>query len=143
MTPEQYDAWYHTARGRWIGETEFRLISDLLEPEPGSRILDVGCGTGYFTRRFANEVYEVTGLDPDPAMLVYARAHRTGMEDYILGDGCRLPFSDGPSGGTFARSVEAVTPHWVSFGGFVAAAARSGRSFTSAGKRRGRPHRIA
>jgi ubiquinone/menaquinone biosynthesis C-methylase UbiE len=95
MTPEQYDAWYYTARGRWIGETEFRLISALLEPEPGARILDVGCGTGYFTRSFANEGYEVTGMDPDPAMLAYARAHRAGNEAYILGDGRRLPFSDG------------------------------------------------
>jgi ubiquinone/menaquinone biosynthesis C-methylase UbiE len=217
MTPEQYDVWYYTARGRWIGETEFRLVSALLEPEPGARILDVGCGSGYFTRRFAGEGYEVTGLDPDPAMLAYARDHRAGTEDYILGNGRRLPFSDGefdycisitalcfipeerlalgemarvsrrglalgllnrrsllylqkgrhggrgayhgarwhtpaqarallemlpmtdrrvrtairlPSGGTFARSVEAMTPHWVPFGGFIAAAAR--------GKLRGR-----
>jgi SAM-dependent methyltransferase len=95
MTPDQYEGWYHTARGRWIGETEFRLISALLEPEPGARILDVGCGTGYFTRRFAAQGYEATGLDPDPAMLGYARAHRAGTEEYILGDGRRLPFSDG------------------------------------------------
>jgi SAM-dependent methyltransferase len=211
MTPDQYDAWYYTARGRWIGETEFRLISELLEPEPGARILDVGCGTGYFTRRFAGEGYGVTGLDPDPEVIAYARARRAGTEDYILGDGRRLPFSDGefdycisitalcfipeerlalgemarvggrglalgllnrwsllyrqkgrhggrgayrgarwhtpaqaralletlpmttrrvrtaihlPSGGTFARGVEAVTPHWVPFGSFIAAAAR-------------------
>jgi SAM-dependent methyltransferase len=95
MTPEQYDAWYRAPRGRWIGETEFRLIMGLLEPEPGSRILDVGCGTGYFTRRFAGEGYDVTGLDRDPAMLAYARAHRAGTDEYVLGDGRRLPFSDG------------------------------------------------
>jgi SAM-dependent methyltransferase len=95
MSPEQYDAWYYTERGRWIGETEFRLILRLLEPEPGARILDVGCGTGYFTRRFVTEGYAATGLDPDSAMLAYARAHRGGSEDYLLSDGRRLPFSDG------------------------------------------------
>lgn len=95
MTPDQYDAWYYTTRGRWIGEIEFRLVSKLLEAERGTRILDVGCGTGYFTRRFAAEGYQVTGLDPDPATLDYARAHRGGSEDYLLGDGRRLPFSDG------------------------------------------------
>jgi SAM-dependent methyltransferase len=95
MTPDQYDNWYHTARGRWIGETEFRLIMGLLEPEPGARILDVGCGTGYFTRRFAREGHDVAGLDPDPAMLAFARAHRADTEEYVLGDGRRLPFSDG------------------------------------------------
>jgi SAM-dependent methyltransferase len=95
MTPDQYDAWYTTDRGRWIGEVELRLILRLLAPEPGARILDVGCGTGYFTRRLAAEGYEVTGADPDPAMLAYARAHRGGREDYVLADGRSLPFSDG------------------------------------------------
>jgi len=95
VTPDQYDSWYYTARGRWIGETEFRLIMGLLGPEPGARILDVGCGTGYFTRRLDSKGYEVTGLDPDPAMLAYARAHRAGTEEYVLGDGRRLPFADG------------------------------------------------
>lgn len=95
MTPEQYDAWYGTLRGRWIGETEFRLVLAVLAPEPGSRILDVGCGTGYFTRRFVAEGYEVTGVDLDPRMLAFARAHRAGSEDYLRGDARRLPFADG------------------------------------------------
>lgn len=29
MTPEQYDAWYRTARGAWIGEIEYRLLRTL------------------------------------------------------------------------------------------------------------------
>jgi ubiquinone/menaquinone biosynthesis C-methylase UbiE len=95
VEPADYDAWYGTPRGAWIGETEFRSIVSLLGPEPGARILDVGCGTGYFTRRFAREGHDVTGLDPDPSMLAFARAHRAGTEEYVLGDGRRLPFSDG------------------------------------------------
>jgi SAM-dependent methyltransferase len=95
VEPADYDAWYGTPRGAWIGETEFRSIVSLLGPEPGARILDVGCGTGYFTRRFARVGHDVTGLDPDPSMLAFARAHRAGTEEYVLGDGRRLPFSDG------------------------------------------------
>jgi ubiquinone/menaquinone biosynthesis C-methylase UbiE len=94
VDPAAYDAWYGTPRGAWIGETEVRLILGLLEPEPGARILDVGCGTGYFTRRLAREGHRVTGLDPDPAMLAFARAHRAGTEEYVFGDGRRLPFAD-------------------------------------------------
>ena len=211
MDPAAYDAWYGTPRGAWIGETEFRLIMGLLEPEPGARILDVGCGTGYFTRRLVREGHDVTGLDPDPAMLAFARAHRAGAEEYVLGDGRRLPFSEGefdycisitalcfvpeerlalgemarvsrrglalgllnrrsllylqkgrhgglgayhgarwhspaqaralleslpmatrgvrtaillPSGSALARRVEAATPDWLPFGGFIAAVAR-------------------
>lgn len=28
MNPAEYDAWYDTPRGRWIGETELQLLLD-------------------------------------------------------------------------------------------------------------------
>lgn len=34
MDAETYDAWYRTPRGRWIGETEFRLLARLLQRQP-------------------------------------------------------------------------------------------------------------
>ncbi|MDP2433927.1 MAG: class I SAM-dependent methyltransferase [Pseudomonadota bacterium] len=77
MTPAEYDAWYDTPRGRWIGETEFRLLQRRLALQPGETLLDVGCGTGWFTRKFAaGNGWNVTGLDNDPARLAYARALR-------------------------------------------------------------------
>jgi len=94
LTPEQYDAWYRTARGGWIGEIEYRLLSTLLTLAPGETLLDVGCGTGYFTRRFALDGSAVTGLDSDCAMLRFARTHSAKGERYLLGDARRLPFAD-------------------------------------------------
>ncbi len=94
MTPADYDAWYDTPRGRWIGETEFRLLHRLLAPQPGETILDVGCGTGWFTRRFAqSNGWNVTGLDRDAERLAYART-RGRNERYQEGDACALPFAD-------------------------------------------------
>jgi 2-polyprenyl-3-methyl-5-hydroxy-6-metoxy-1,4-benzoquinol methylase len=55
MTAAEYDAWYRTPRGEWIGETEYRLLGKLLAARPHETLIDVGCGTGYFTRRFALE----------------------------------------------------------------------------------------
>ncbi|MCC7485111.1 MAG: class I SAM-dependent methyltransferase [Burkholderiales bacterium] len=92
MTPADYDAWYRTPRGAWIGETEYRLLRDALAPRAGETLLDVGCGTGYFTRRFAKDGFAVTGLDIDPAMLDYARTHAAAGERYLQGDARRLPF---------------------------------------------------
>jgi ubiquinone/menaquinone biosynthesis C-methylase UbiE len=42
---------------------------------PGQRVLDVGCGTGYFARLLAQAVGpegRVIGVDPSPAMIAYA-----------------------------------------------------------------------
>ncbi|TCV90265.1 class I SAM-dependent methyltransferase [Sulfurirhabdus autotrophica] len=94
MTPDTYDAWYLTPRGNWIGQTEYQLIRALLQAEPGSSIVDVGCGTGYFTRRFVRDGIRVTGLDPNQAMVDYAYLHRVADERYIRGDAVALPFSD-------------------------------------------------
>lgn len=32
MNPADYDAWYDSERGRWIGETEYRLLLNALAP---------------------------------------------------------------------------------------------------------------
>ena len=92
MEPSEYDAWYHTARGRWIAEVEWSLLIDLLQPETGKTLLDVGCGTGHFSRRFANTGLSVTALDPNQAALVYARQQGTGI-NYLQANALSLPYS--------------------------------------------------
>lgn len=39
MEPADYDAWYHSARGRWIGDREFQLIDTQLRAAHGSQAL--------------------------------------------------------------------------------------------------------
>ena len=94
MNPADYDAWYDTPRGRWIGETEFRLAARLLAAAPGDSLLDVGCGTGWFTRRFAAQGLQATGLDTDPDWLAFARAHGDPAMRWVEGDARRLPYAD-------------------------------------------------
>lgn len=94
MDAANYEAWYATPRGRWVAETEFALLHKLLDLPPGASLLDIGCGTGQFTRRFAQAGYRMTGIDPDPERIAYAQAHAYGMEAYLTGDGRRLAFAD-------------------------------------------------
>jgi SAM-dependent methyltransferase len=91
--PSAYERWYHTSRGQWIADREFILLKSLLSPEAGASLLDVGCGTGHFSRRFARSRLSVTGIDPDPAALKLAR---TQGEDilYLQGSALELPFPD-------------------------------------------------
>lgn len=94
MTPAEYEAWYHTPRGRWVSDSEFRLLTRLLQPQPGQRLLDVGCGTGHFTRRFAGLGLHTTGIDIDPQMIAFARGQDSRSE-YLTGSMNTLPFANG------------------------------------------------
>jgi SAM-dependent methyltransferase len=94
MTPADYDAWYDTPRGRWIGDREFVLLAGLLNARPGETLLDVGCGTGYFSRRFSREAgLMVTGIDIAPDMLELARGKAPDIA-VTRADATCLPFVD-------------------------------------------------
>ncbi|MCX7168536.1 MAG: class I SAM-dependent methyltransferase [Rhodocyclales bacterium] len=92
--PETYDAWYRTARGHWIGEAEYRLLRRQLELRQGETILDAGCGTGYFSRRFMQDGHSVVGVDLDPAATAYARRSLMPPLSCVVADMTALPFAD-------------------------------------------------
>lgn len=76
-----------------------RLV-DLLAPEPGDRVLDVGCGTGIVARTAARRIGEgvVVGIDPNAGMLETARRSSTDLRPAIewkAGEAVDLPFPDG------------------------------------------------
>lgn len=94
MTPQEYDAWYDSPRGRWIGDVEFELLCRHLDTKSGTSLLDVGCGTGFFTRRLAAAGLDVTGLDVDADALDFAQQRSDHSISYVEGDACYLPFPD-------------------------------------------------
>lgn len=51
-----------------------RSLLPLLDPQPGERILDLGCGTGDLTAEIARSGAGVTGIDASPSMIAEARA---------------------------------------------------------------------
>jgi ubiquinone/menaquinone biosynthesis C-methylase UbiE len=89
----RYEEWY-SGPGQHADRLERALLEKLLAGFAGStRLLDIGCGTGHFTRWFAAHGMAVAGLDASRAML--AEAHdRNGLE-YVFGDALSLPFADG------------------------------------------------
>ncbi len=63
-----------------------RYEQDLALP-PGSKILDIGCGTGAFLYCFAERGYQATGVDFSPSMIRAAEKSTRKTEiDFQLGD---------------------------------------------------------
>lgn len=57
-------------------------------------VLDAGCGTGWFSRRWRERGCQVTALDISPAMLTEAESHQAAHR-YLQGDIDAIPLPDG------------------------------------------------
>ena len=55
---------------------------DLLDPRPGERILDVGCGDGVLTKKIAARGASVTGIDNSLDMI--RAAHANGVDALVV-----------------------------------------------------------
>ena len=88
----RYEAWYGSGTGRRVDRAERALLDWMLACLPGTeQVLEVGCGTGHFSRYLASRSLRVVGLDRSPAMLT---ALRSGDSPIVVvqADAHRLPF---------------------------------------------------
>jgi len=67
-------------------------IMSLPLPE-NARLLDIGCGSGLYTKQFTERGLRVTGLDFSENSINYARAHDVESE-YIIGDYLTMEFEN-------------------------------------------------
>jgi len=69
---DRWDSALYDDRHSFVWKQSVDLIG-LLDPQPGERILDLGCGTGHLTAQIAAQGAEVIGLDSSPSMVALAR----------------------------------------------------------------------
>ncbi len=114
ISPRAYemlsDAWYFGQRSR---------IWDHLVAASGARprqkVLEIGCGTGYFARRIAPVVGPsglVVGIDPSPPFLDYAAAHAPPNCTFYPARAQNLPIGDA----SFDVVVSSLTFHHICAG---------------------------
>ncbi|MHB1699736.1 MAG: class I SAM-dependent methyltransferase [Acidobacteriaceae bacterium] len=72
MGTQTWSAANYAANGRFVATLAAPVV-ELLAPQPGERILDLGCGDGALTESIAKTGAIVTGVDASPAMLLAAR----------------------------------------------------------------------
>lgn len=67
-----------------LGETAYRRLLNrfaaLVRPKSGERCVDLGCGTGAFTRRLAEFELEILGIDVSPRSIERARERGPGQK---------------------------------------------------------------
>jgi SAM-dependent methyltransferase len=97
-----------------VSDANADSIWTLLELEPGTEILDLGCGHGRIANRLAGLGARVTGLDATPLFVEEARTQAADRElevSYVEGDMRSLPWRD--------ESFDRVISWFTSFGYFA------------------------
>jgi 2-polyprenyl-3-methyl-5-hydroxy-6-metoxy-1,4-benzoquinol methylase len=95
--PQAYEAWRARSLGALTEAIELQVVLDLVGDLSGVRLLDAGCGDGALAAAAAAKGAEVTGVDPDPSMLLAAqkRTANAGVKaTFHEGRLERLPFPD-------------------------------------------------
>jgi len=101
-----WDAQGYQSRHSYVFEHGEELV-DLLDPKPGERILDCGCGAGQLTAKIAAAGAQVAGMDLSPDMIAKARANFPEIE-FKIGDATAFEV-DEPVDAVFSNAVL----HWV------------------------------
>src|SRR5215211_3590087 len=82
-------------------------VVDLLAPQPGERILDLGCGTGHLTAQIAQAGAQTIGIDAAEPMIARAREAYPDLRfDVARGEDFTV---DEPVNAVFSSAVL----HWI------------------------------
>lgn len=100
----KWDASDYAKVGSFVAELGAAAL-DLLDPEPGERILDIGCGEGTLTKKIMARGATVLGVDASPEMISAARAN--GVDALLLAAEDMQFFAE------FDAAFSNATLHWI------------------------------
>ena len=104
VSTSKWDAGDYARVGGFVAELGGAAL-DLLDPKPGERILDVGCGEGTLTKRVLERGATVLGIDNSPQMIAAARAN--GVDALLLAAEHMQFFAE------FDAAFSNAALHWV------------------------------
>lgn len=101
---QSWSAEGYARHARFVSDLGAEVLA-LLDPRPGERVLDLGCGDGALTARIAAAGATVTGLEPDPDMARAARKKGVEVREQDAHD----PFGEGMFDAVFSNAAL----HWM------------------------------
>jgi trans-aconitate methyltransferase len=102
----QWNATLYDSKYSFVSRFATDLV-ELLSPQKGERILDLGCGTGHLTRQIANAGAEVVGIDNAVTMIEQARRNYPDLR-FEVADGRDFHFPE-PFDAVFSNAAL----HWM------------------------------
>jgi SAM-dependent methyltransferase len=100
----QWDAADYARVGGFVPELGQAAL-ELLDPQPGEHILDIGCGDGTLTLKIREAGADVVGIDNSLSMVAAAKAK--GLDARLM-DAAQLKFAE-----AFDAAFSNATLHWV------------------------------
>ncbi len=102
----EWDAELYTSKHSFVSNLAIDLL-ELLSPQTGEKILDLGCGTGYLTYKITTKGAKVVGIDNAPTMI--EEAHRCYPDiKFLVGDGINIELKE-----TFDAVFSNAALHWI------------------------------
>jgi len=93
---DAYDLWYESAEGTMYDRMEKKAVSRFLpQNAQGMKLLEIGCGTGHWSRFFSKKGFKVSGIDISQRMIEKAQSKHITNAFFRKADGQSLPFGNG------------------------------------------------
>jgi len=92
---DSYDNWYGSAAGQMYDRLEKKTFDSLAgEHNNGKQLLEIGCGTGRWSRYFSEKGFKVTGIDISEEMINTANKKNIPHCRFQVADAQSLSFFD-------------------------------------------------
>ena len=97
-----YDAMLESGEGTYQKDLILPNVSRMLGLKKGERVIDIGCGQGFFAREFFKDGAFVTGIDLSAKLIATAKEHSPKEIAFVCASASSLDFLND---GTFDASV--------------------------------------
>ncbi len=106
ISSNEWDAELYESKHSFVSNLAVDLL-ELLNPQIGEKILDLGCGTGHLTYEITTRGAKVIGIDNAPTMIEKAHCYYPDIK-FLLGDGVNIELKE-----TFDAVFSNAALHWI------------------------------